>query len=224
MSSVENFSMIKRELPEDVKIVLAAKRRTSEEIRELIHRGATDIGHNYLQEAEIMHKELGDDAVKVKWHMIGHLQKNKINRALPVFDVIQTVDSVKSASAVSSRVPDFQIQPLQVFLEINIGREEAKSGIMPDEELLQKTVESISKLQNIKLTGLMTMGPPVSDPEQLRPYFRQTKELFDWINSLNIENAKLETLSMGMSDSYKIAVEEGSNMVRLGTCIFGGRK
>ncbi len=224
MNIKETYIQIRKEIPEYVDIVVAAKQRTSEEVLTIIEAGALHIGENYIQEAEAMYKALGDKAKKVRWHMIGDLQKNKINKAVKMFDVIQTIDSLEKAIEIDKRVANAGKDKVSVYIEINIAEEPAKSGLMPDDKLLEEVVRNIAKLEHLSLEGLMTMGPVVSFPEQLRPYFRKTKQMFDKIRSLNIENVNLKTLSMGMSDSYKVAIEEGANMLRLGTILFGPRK
>jgi len=221
MSIKENYLRIREEIPEDVKIVLAAKMRTKEEIEEVIHAGAEIIGENYIQEAEKMYQELGEKAKEVKWHMIGGLQKNKINKALRIFDYIQTIDSPEFAEAVNKRAEKIN-KIMFVFIEVNIGSEMTKAGVKPDYEIIEKLAECIAELKYLRLEGLMTMGPRAGNPEDSRPYFRETKNIFEKLKE-NVSNGDLKYLSMGMSNSYKIAIEEGANMVRLGTAIFGRR-
>ncbi len=224
MSITENCQMVRKEIPDDVTIVAAAKTRIKEEILELIAIGITDIGENYVQEAQQIYRELGEDAEKVRWHMIGHLQTNKINKALSVFDVIQTVDSYEKAQAIDKRVEMVGKSIVPVYIEINIGSEMTKHGVKPDYDIVEGLVKKISGLEHLTVEGLMTMGPRFGNPEDSRPYFRKTKEIFEKIKTLNLPNVNMKTLSMGMSNSYKIAIEEGSNMVRLGTVLFGERK
>ncbi len=224
MNIKDTYIKIRKEIPEYVDIVVAAKQRTPEEVLAIIEAGALHIGENYIQEAETIYKALGEKAKKVCWHMIGDLQKNKINKALKIFNVIQTIDSLEKAIEIDKRVANAGKDKVSIYIEINIAEEPTKSGIMPDDKLIEEVVRNIAKLEHLSLDGLMTMGPVVNSPEQLRPYFRRTKQIFDKINSLNIENVNLKTLSMGMSDSYKVAIEEGANMVRLGTILFGPRK
>ncbi len=222
MSITENYKKIRQEISNYVKIVLAAKTRTKKEIEEIIDAGATDIGENYVQEAENIYNSLGDINKKVTWHMIGHLQKNKINKALKIFNTIQTVNSFEKAMEINKRAEKLE-KKISVCIEINIGSEISKSGITPDYEIIKSLVEKISTLDYLNMEGLMTMGPRVGDPEKIRPYFKRTKSIFDAIKKQNLPNVNMKILSMGMSNSYKIAIEEGSNMVRLGTIIFGER-
>ncbi len=225
----ENYLKIREKIPSYVKIVVAAKTRTVKEIEELIEAGATDIGQNYVQEAEAIFKKLKDVfAKKICWHMIGPLQKNKINKALPIFDFIQTVDSFELAAEIDKRVIKAGKEIMPILLEINIGSEISKHGIRPDkhekiEEYLDELINRISSLSNIRLEGLMTMGPLDANLEQLRQYFRRTRNLFEHIANLKLKNINMKYLSMGMTDSYQIAIEEGANVVRIGTAIFGPR-
>lgn len=224
----ENYQRIRSEVPDHVTIVLAAKNRTPEEIKATIDAGATDFGENYVQEATAVREALGDAAAPVTWHMIGHLQTNKINKALPLFDVIQTVDSLEKAQAIDRRIEGSGKERISIFLEINIADEEAKRGIRPGahqsfEEHMDSLVRGISELHHIKLNGLMTMGPWCEDPEDLRPFFKKTKALFDAIKAQQVPNVDLKHLSMGMTDSYPVAIEEGASMIRVGTAVFGHR-
>jgi len=228
MSISTNYAKIREEIPKDVKIVLSVKTRTVEEIGEAIDAGATDIGHNYVQEAGQMYSALQEKAAKIKWHMIGHLQTNKINKALRIFDVIQTVDSLEKALAIDKRVEKAGKEIVPVYIEMNIGSEFSKAGIKPAEhepfeEYMEKLASDISTLGHLRLAGLMTMGPRFGNPEDVRPYFRRTKRIFEKIKALDLPNVDMKYLSMGMTNSYKIAIEEGSNMVRIGTAIFGKR-
>jgi pyridoxal phosphate enzyme (YggS family) len=223
-SITENYHKIRQEIPDYVTIVLASKTKSAEEIKEVIDAGATDVGENYVQEAEKIKKELGEKSNIVKWHMIGHLQKNKINKALPIFDLIQTIDSLEKALDINKRVERAGKSVIPVLIEINIGSEMTKAGIKPEYKNVESLVKEISKLNSLKLEGLMTMGPRFGNPEESRPYFRKTKQIFDKIKALKLSNINMDILSMGMSNSYKVAIEEGSNMIRLGTIVFGKRK
>ncbi len=213
----ENVKRILSELPEDVILVGAAKTRTPEEILEAADAGLEIVGENYVQEAERAYNVVGD---RVKWHMIGHLQRNKVKKAIKIFDMIETVDSVRLAKEIDKQCKKIgKVMP--VLIEINSAKEEQKSGVMPEDAL--SIVQDISRFENIKIMGLMTMGPFLEDPEDLRPYFRLTKELFEKIKDIGIDGVEMRYLSMGMSDSYRVAIEEGANMVRIGTLLFGKR-
>ncbi|MGB3477699.1 MAG: YggS family pyridoxal phosphate-dependent enzyme [bacterium] len=228
MGITENYLKIREEIPEDILIVVASKTRTPKEIVEVIEAGARDLGENYVQEAEKMKQELGEKANTIKWHMIGHLQKNKINKALSVFDIIQTIDSLEKAQAIDKRAKRAGRGVIPVLVEINIGSEDSKAGVKPEEhepfeEYIEKLIRDASKFEHLKVEGLMTMGPRFGNPEDSRPYFRRTRETFEKIRGLNIPKVDMKYLSMGMTNSYRVAIEEGSNMVRIGTAIFGPR-
>jgi pyridoxal phosphate enzyme (YggS family) len=208
---------ILEELPEGVELVGAAKTRTVDEILEAVDAGLRIVGENYVQEAEKVFQTIGG---RVKYHMIGHLQTNKVKKAVQVFDVIETVDSVKLAREIDRQCEKLG-RVMEVLIEVNSGEEDQKAGAMPAD--VPSLAEEISKLQNVRLVGLMTMGPIAEDPEVSRPFFRRTRELFNTLKGMNLPNIQMRYLSMGMSDSYRIAVEEGANMVRIGTAIFGER-
>ena len=229
MSISTNYAKLREETPEDVNIVLAVKAKTLEEIEEAIDAGATDIGENYVQEAGSIYSLLRKKARKIRWHMIGPLQTNKINKALRTFDVIQTVDSLEKAVAIDKRVERARKQVIPVYIEINIGNEDSKAGIKPAEhepfeEYIEKLIRDVSELEHIRLEGLMTMGPRFGDPEEVRPYFKRIRRIFERIKGLDLPNVDMKYLSMGMTNSYKVAIEEGSNMIRIGTAIFGKRE
>ena len=217
MSIKQNVSRIISELPDGVQLVAAAKTRGPEEILEAVDAGAKIIGENYVQEAERAYEIVGSRA---KWHFIGHLQKNKVKKAVPLFDMIETVDSIETAEEINKRCDQID-RTMPVLIEINSGREEQKSGVLPEDA--EPLVREISTLPNLRLMGLMTMGPLAGNPEDARPYFVATRKIFEKIKSLNIPGIEMKYLSMGMTNSYKIALEEGANIVRIGTRIFGER-
>ena len=213
----QNVKQILSELPNGIELVAAAKTRTAEEVLEAIESGIKIIGENYVQEAEGIYEVIGN---KAKWHFIGYLQKNKVKKAVRLFDMIETVDSVELATEIDKRCAQIG-KIIPVLIELNSGREKQKSGVLP--ENAEQLVREISHLQNIKLMGLMTMGPRFGNPEDSRPYFVETKRIFDQIKKLNLPDIEMRYLSMGMTNSYKIALAEGANMVRIGTKIFGER-
>ncbi len=217
MSISTNYVKLREKIPDDVIIVLSVKTKTAEQIEEAIDAGATDIGNNYVQEAGQIYSALQKKAAKVRWHMIGYLQTNKINKALRIFDVIQTVDSLEKAVAIDKRVEKARKEIIP-----------SKAGIKPTdhepfEEYMEKLVRNISALVHLRLAGFMTMGPRFGNPEDIRPYFRRTRKVFEKIKALDLPNVDMKYLSMGMTNSYKVAIEEGSNMIRIGTAIFGER-
>jgi len=214
----QNVSQILNELPNGVELVAAAKTRKPEEVLEAVESGIRIIGENYVQEAERVYEVVGNRA---KWHFIGYLQRNKVKKAVRIFDMIETVDSIEIAQEIDKRCAQIgKIMP--VLIEINSGREKQKSGVLP--ENAEQLVREISVLPNIRVTGLMTMGPRFGNPEESRPYFVETKKIFDRIKNLNSPNVEMKYLSMGMTNSYKIALEEGANVVRIGNKIFGERE
>ena len=217
-SIAANVKRIQETLPPGIILVAAAKARTPEEVEEALRAGVAHVGHNYVQEAERMIPAIKG---KARWHMIGHLQKNKVKKAVRLFDMIETLDSWPLAELIDRRCAAIgKIMP--VLVEINSGREASKTGVLPEE--VDDLVRRVSDLQHIRVQGLMTMGPRFGDPENARPYFRATKEAFDRLAKANLPNVEMRYLSMGMSNSYQVAIEEGANMVRLGTVLFGERE
>jgi len=218
VDSIEaRVSHILETLPPDVTLVAAAKSRTPEEVKAAIRAGVAHVGHNYVQEAERMIPVVGNG---VRWHMIGHLQRNKAKKAVRLFDMIETVDSWRLAVAVDRRCETLgKVMP--VLVEINSGREATKTGVLPED--VDDLVRRLSGLEHIRVQGLMTMGPRFGDPEEARPYFRATREAFERLSALSSPNVTMRYLSMGMSNSYLVAIEEGANIVRIGTEIFGSR-
>lgn len=201
--------------PSEVTVMGVAKAQPSEKVKEAYECGVTLIGENKTQEAEVHQTDLKD--LDIKWHFIGKLQKNKINRILKGFDFIQSVDGVKSLEHIHKRVNDV----IDVFIEINIGEEKNKSGFTVDG--LKKALNYIAQLDRVRITGLMSIPPLSNDPEEMRPYFRQLRDLKDEINDMRLPNFKIKHLSMGMSNDYEVAVEEGATIVRIGTSLFGRR-
>lgn len=214
----ENVRSVLHELPPHVILVAAAKSRTPEEVREAVEAGVPVIGENYVQEAAAAQAVVGRAA---KWHFIGRLQTNKVKRAVEIFDLIETVDSLKLGREIDKRSREAG-KTMPVLLEVNSGREPQKSGVMPEDA--ETLVRGLAGLANVRVEGLMTMGPETGDAENSRPYFKLTKELFDRLRSLSVPGVAMTWLSMGMSHSYRVAVEEGANIVRLGTLLFGPRQ
>jgi len=213
----QNVQQILNELPEGVLLVAAAKTREPREILEAIEAGIRIIGENYVQEADRAYREIGN---RVQWHFIGHLQKNKVKKATEIFDMIETVDSGEIASEIDKRCAQSG-KTMPVLIEVNSGRETGKAGVYP--ENAEELIREISTVRNILVVGLMTMGPQVDEPEDVRPYFAETRKVFNRIKELNLPNVEMKYLSMGMTSSYRIALEEGANVIRIGSKIFGGR-
>jgi pyridoxal phosphate enzyme (YggS family) len=214
MGIKENVQQLLGELPQGVELVVAAKDRTAKEVLEAVAAGVKVIGENYVQEAERDYLAIES---RVRWHLIGSLQKNKVKKAVRLFDMVQTVDSLEIAREIDKRCAQMgKVMP--VLVEINSGREEQKSGVLPEDA--EDLIRALSGLPNIKVAGLMTMGPRTGDPEASRPYFVTTRKLFERIKGLKIPGVEMKYLSMGMSNSYRVALEEGANMVRIGTKVF----
>ncbi len=193
--------------PNDVRLISVTKEANSSQILDALSHGVTELGENRIKDAVLKHRAIGD---KATWHLIGHLQTNKVKDALRIFALIHSVDSIRLAHYIDKEAGKLgKIQ--EVLLEVNTSGEATKFGIPPDG--LGKMLESIKGLGNIKVKGLMTMTPLTDEPEKSRPYFKSLKELRD--------KYSLKELSMGMTQDYEVAVEEGATMVRVGRAIFG---
>jgi pyridoxal phosphate enzyme (YggS family) len=213
----DNVERLLGELPPGVILVGAAKTKTPQEMLQAIEGGLKILGQNYVQEAERAFEVIGGRA---KWHMIGRLQSNKAKKAVKIFDMIETVDSLRLARAIDTACERLgKVMP--ILIEVNSGEEAQKAGVLPKECV--SLIKALSKLEHIQVKGLMTMGPFSGDPEDARPYFQETRRLFEEIKGMAPPRVEMRYLSMGMSNSYKVALEEGANMVRIGTKIFGER-
>jgi len=214
----ESVEGILAELPNGVELVAAAKTRTPEEVLEAVQAGVKIIGENYVQEAKRAYELVGKRA---RWHFIGTLQRHNVRaKVLEMFDMIESVDSLEIAEEIHKRCVQIG-KAMPILVEINSGREAQKSGVYPEDA--EQLIRGISSLRNIKVMGLMTMGPRFGNPEDSRPYFVETRRIFETIKGLELPNVEMKHLSMGMTNSYKIALEEGANIVRIGTKIFGER-
>ena len=202
-------------LPAGVTLVAAAKGRAVEQVRAAIGAGVAHVGHNYLQDAEAMIPLIPEG---VTWHMIGHLQTNKAKKAVELFDMIETVDSWRLAQEIDRRCAAAGTT-MPVLVEVNSGREANKTGVLPED--VDELVGQLSQLPYIRVQGLMTMGPRSGDPQDARPYFQATRTAFERLARAPMPNVEMRYLSMGMSNSYRVAIEEGANVVRIGTLLFG---
>jgi pyridoxal phosphate enzyme (YggS family) len=202
-----------------VRLVAATKSVGLDQIREGITAGLTILGENRLQEALPKIEALRGDPIQ--WHFIGHLQRRKVRSVVGVFDLIQSVDSVELAEEIDRRAQEAGLTQA-VLLEVNLEGEATKAGFLPDE--LDGALPSLGALPHVAVKGLMAIPPPTSDPEQARPYFRRLRELALRLSRQPISTISLQELSMGMSNDYHVAVEEGATMVRVGTAIFGARR
>lgn len=226
MSIKENLDLINEKITiaaeksgrkrEDVLLLAVSKTIDVPRIKEAVDLGLVDLGENKPQEINWKYFEIEN----VRWHQIGHLQTNKVKYIIDKVCLIHSVDSLKLAEEISKRAKAKDIT-MDVLVEINIAGEEAKSGV-PISEAEELAVE-ISKLDNIRVKGLMTVAPFVENPEDNREYFKQMKKLFVDIKEKNYNNIDMQYLSMGMTNDYEIAVEEGANIVRIGTGLFGAR-
>jgi len=204
--------------PEDIKLVAVTKTATVEQIKEAISAGVKTIGENKVQEAKGKYQVLSADIADIEWHLVGHLQTNKVKYAIEIFDLIHSVDSIKLAEEIDKRSLQFGIMT-NILVEVNVSGEETKYGIKPEE--VEPFLKEISEFSRIKVRGLMTIAPIAEDKEEVRPYFRKLRELSEKIENKNIKNVKMDYLSMGMTDDFEVAIEEGANMVRIGRGIFG---
>ncbi|MCX5712336.1 MAG: YggS family pyridoxal phosphate-dependent enzyme [Candidatus Omnitrophica bacterium] len=203
----------------EVTLIAITKNRQPEEILKAIENGITDIGENRVQEAvrkfSVLQQAINNN--QIKRHFVGHLQTNKVKEAVELFDLIHSVDSIKLAAEIDKQAQ--KISKLQdILVQINTSFEESKSGFMPREAV--EAVLEISKFKNIRINGLMTMAPVVENPQEARVFFKNLKDIRDKINSLTFTLYPLTHLSMGMSDDFETAIQEGATMIRVGRAIF----
>lgn len=205
--------------PEDITLMAVTKLHTVDEINEAIDAGATDIGENKVQ--ELLSKY--EDVKPVRWHLIGHLQTNKVKQIIDKVVMIHSVDSLHLAEEINKRAGNAGLV-MDILIEINVGEEETKTGIQA-EELMDLAKKITDTCENVRLRGVMCIPPYGEDPEVSRKYFKETRELFEKLQQLGLpeDRALIDTLSMGMSGDYETAVEEGSTIVRVGSAIFGKR-
>ena len=201
--------------PEEIKLVAVTKTATIEQIKEAISAGVKIIGENKVQEAKEKYQILSAD---IEWHLVGHLQTNKVKYAIEIFDLIHSVDSIKLAKEIDKRSLQFGMIT-NVLVEVNVSGEETKYGIKAEE--VEPFLKEISEFSRIKVRGLMTIAPIAEDKEEVRPYFRKLRKLFEKIKIENMKNIRMDYLSMGMTEDFEVAIEEGANMVRIGRGIFG---
>ncbi|MBO4288753.1 MAG: YggS family pyridoxal phosphate-dependent enzyme [Lachnospiraceae bacterium] len=239
---IENYNSVKARAaaaceragrkPEEVTIVAVSKTKPLLMIEELAARGVRDFGENYVQEltakADELAEKMGaaDPAASaadhpVNWHFIGHLQTNKVRQVITRAKMIHSVDSVHLAQAISKEAEKRGIENVDVLIEINIGKEVTKSGI-PEEEA-EDLLRQIVTLPHLTVRGLMSIAPFVDDPEDNRPHFKRLEILRKRLQALDLPNAPMMELSMGMTGDFEVAIEEGATLVRVGTAIFGAR-
>jgi len=204
--------------PEEVKLVAVSKKIPLEKIIPAIEAGIEILGENYVQEAQEKFNQIGS---RVRWHMVGHLQRNKAKHAINIFDMIHSVDSWELAQELNRRAANLN-KTLEILIQVNLSGEATKKGLL-DKEKTYHLAEQINQLPNLCLKGLMTMPPYFPDPEEVRPYFKELRELRDKMEEQSQGRLQLKELSMGMSHDFQVAIEEGATLVRIGTAIFGPR-
>lgn len=201
-----------------IRLVAATKTVSVEGIQQGIDAGLTILGENRVQEA--IPKRAALSSAPVHWHFIGHLQRRKVRSVIGLFDLIHSVDSVELAQEIDARAGAAGLTQ-NVLLEVNVGGELSKAGFCPDDVV--SSVSILAQLQHIRIKGLMSIPPPTTDPEAARPYFRQLRDVAHRIAALQLPSVRMDELSMGMSNDYAVAIEEGATLVRVGTAIFGER-
>ncbi len=207
--------------PENIRLVAVSKTVSADKVQQAVDAGVRILGESYIQEARKKIKHVTSGAAPVSWHFIGHLQTNKAKYAVGLFDLIHSVDSIKLATELDKQAKKIdKIQ--QILVQVNTGEESSKSGVVEKDAL--NLVTSISNLSNVSVKGLMTMPPFYNEPDRVRPYFSSLRTLADMIEEKNLQNVQMDELSMGMTGDFKVAIEEGATLVRIGTAIFGKRK
>lgn len=223
MNRVESAAIRSGRAAEDITVVAVTKTHPVETIIEAVNAGITDIGENKVQEAETKFNELVLKAPELKFtrHFIGHLQTNKVKKTLKYFDLIHSIDSRHLAEAVSNEAVKSGIE-VEALIQVNTSGEDSKFGINP--ENARELAKFIARLPQIKIKGMMTIGAFLPDPEDVRPCFRMLRELSEEIRNAGIEGIEMDCLSMGMTNDFEAAIEEGANIIRVGTAIFGPRQ
>jgi pyridoxal phosphate enzyme (YggS family) len=204
--------------PAQIKLLAAAKSQTIDSIRSAITCGVSLIGENYVQEARDKIRAIGGTA---EWHMIGHLQRNKAKLAVALFDVIESLDSIALARELNAEGQN-RGRIVRALVEVKLGGEESKSGIKPAQ--IRELLKCASELSNVRIEGLMTIPPLKNGLEELRPYFKQLCDLRESLRREQAANISLDELSMGMTQDFVVAIEEGATIIRIGTALFGPRK
>ena len=201
----------------DIKLIAVTKTVDIDRIRNVYEYGMRDMGENKVQELMEKYDKLDQS---YRWHLIGHLQTNKVKYIIDKVEMIHSVDSIALAKEIDARAAKIG-RKMDVLLQVNVSGEDSKFGISPDE--VHDSVEAISKLGNISLRGMMTIAPFAQNPQDIRPVFRKLYNIYIDIKREKIDNVTMDYLSMGMSNDFEVAIEEGANIVRIGTGIFGQR-
>ena len=207
-------------LQEEITLVAIGKTHTSDSLKLAIEAGVTDLGENRVQEAEAKINELGRNAAR--WHLVGHLQPNKVRRAVRYFDLIHSVDSASLLMRLDRICGEEGIEKIPVLVQVDLAGEATKSGVVETE--LPLVLETVRQCSRVECRGLMTLPPFFENTEEVRPYFRRLRELRDQFSTAGIFSSTPAELSMGMTNDFEVAIEEGATMVRIGTAIFGERR
>ena len=206
---------------DSITLMGVSKTVETERIRQAYEAGIRVFGENKVQEFGGKAGLLAD-LTEAQWHLIGHLQSNKVKKAVELFQAVDSVDSLRLAEKLNQAAEQMN-KILPVLIEVNVGSEENKSGLAPDSSGLEELLSGVQSLKNLRVRGLMTIPPFTEDPEGARPYFRQLRELREKIAARKLPCIEMDVLSMGMSHDFEVAIEEGSTCVRVGTAIFGSR-
>lgn len=217
LSKVKYAATVSNRESKDIGLIAVTKTVDVDTIKEAIDYGILHIGENKVQELVKKYDQIGK---AVKWHLIGHLQRNKVRHIIDKVDLIHSLDSYRLAKEIDKRAKNID-RIVECLLQVNVSGEKTKYGVSPDE--VDHILREISPLNNVQVVGLMTMAPHVEDKEKTRQYFRALKNIFDQVAEKDLPNVKMKYLSMGMSNDFEIAVEEGANFIRVGTSIFGER-
>lgn len=227
MDIIKNFNKVKEEIAiaaaksnrcgSDISLIVVSKNQSVEKIRPIVEENHFILGENRVQELLDKYEQLPPE---VEWHLIGHLQRNKVKYITDKVKLIHSLDSLQLAAEINKRMEKTN-KVMNCLIQVNVAQEESKFGISVGE--LFSFVEEVAKFKNLKIKGLMTIAPEVENPEDVRPVFRELKGLFDNLKDVHIPSVDIEYLSMGMTNDYKVAIEEGANIVRIGSAIFGPR-
>ncbi|MCM1992716.1 YggS family pyridoxal phosphate-dependent enzyme [Oceanirhabdus seepicola] len=213
---IDNVKKIRNEVPETVSLICVSKTKPNELIMEAYNAGEREFGENKVQELTEKYETLPKD---IKWHFIGHLQRNKVKYIVGKLHLLHSLDGVKLLHELEKRYGKEELE-LNTLIQVNVGEEESKTGLHKNE--VNDFIKEVEKCSHVKVKGIMAIIPKGTE-EQCRSYFKEMKEMYENLKKMDYNNVSMEILSMGMSGDYKIAIDEGSNMVRVGTGVFGNR-
>ena len=217
LTRVKDAAVVSDREVSDIELVAVTKTVDVDVINKAIDYGILHIGESRVQELLKKYEQIGN---VVKWHLIGHLQRNKVKYIIDKVDIIHSLDSFRLAKEINKRAENIN-RIVECLLQVNVSKGKTKYGVNLED--VKHILEDITSLNNIRIVGLMTIAPHVDDKEQIRQCFRALKNIFDQISKIDFPNIKMKYLSMGMSDDFEIAIQEGANFIRVGTSIFGGR-